>query len=176
VDAELTELIDIDPARVDLVKRPANGFPILVMKAVNAPAQADETPDTSSGTELEKDSEVPETQDDTKTSPVQDAPEVTAPVEKSAQELVDEAVAKAVAPFQETIEGLRAEMAVLKSTPIPGGPMVTVPAEQRRTAEKAGALAEAARFERLAKDTGIDRELRSYYEERAAEVRKAANG
>src|SRR6516225_6793532 len=42
---DLTELIDIDPERVDLVKNPANGFPILLMKAVNAQGGIDEKPD-----------------------------------------------------------------------------------------------------------------------------------
>lgn len=45
VAKELTELVAIDPTRVDLVKTPASGFPILLMKAVNAQGGIDEKPD-----------------------------------------------------------------------------------------------------------------------------------
>jgi len=96
------------------------------------------------------------------------------PVEKSAAELMDEAVAKAVEPLQEVIKGLEAEMAALKSTPIPGGPVVTS-TKTVSTNERAQAHAAAARFERLAKSVS-DRDLVRYYEEKAAEARKAANG
>src|SRR5216683_1986844 len=44
-DNGLTEMFDIDPERVDLVKNPANGFPILLMKAVNASGGVNEKPD-----------------------------------------------------------------------------------------------------------------------------------
>jgi hypothetical protein len=175
VSKDLTELVDIDPTRVDLVKNPANGFPILLMKALAEPAEPVDTPDTS-GTDLEKDAEVPDTQ----TPPAPEAPEVskTEPeaVEKSAAELAEEAVAKAVQPLQEVIKGLEAEMAVLKSTPIPGGPVVTVPTSQRTAADKANHLAEAQRFDRLAKSISGNAELTAYYENKAAEARKAANG
>ena len=173
--AELTELVDIDPSRVDLVRNPANGFPILLMKALSDPAEPVETPDTS-GTEIEKDTEVPEPKNDTETSPAPEAPEVTpeAPVEKSLGELVKEEVAKAVEPLQELNKKLEAEMALLKSTPIPGGPMVTVPGSQRSDAAKATHLAEAQHFENLAKDISGNAELVRYYEEKAAEARRAA--
>lgn len=315
--ADLTELVDIDPERVDLVKNPANGFPILVMKAVNAQGGIDEKPDISgaenvmqclarliqseaaelavgqwnevcdielllqathlmgcfrqremygdlddgesmyksadfpANDELEsvvtslakrkvsaaerkrlaaaghalpdgsypieneedlhnaailarsghgdtaaakrliakrakelgvanplandtaKDADVADEKND-KTSETPES-QVEPVVEKSAAELVDEAVAKAVEPFQEVIKGLEAEMAVLKSTPIPGGPVVTVPAVQRNDAARANSLAEAVRHERLAKSV-TDRELVRYHEEKAVEFRKAANG
>lgn len=45
VAKELTELVEINPTRVDLVKVPASGFPILLMKAVNAQGGIDEKPD-----------------------------------------------------------------------------------------------------------------------------------
>lgn len=45
VAKELTELVEINPTRVDLVKTPASGFPILLMKAVNAQGGIDEKPD-----------------------------------------------------------------------------------------------------------------------------------
>jgi hypothetical protein len=171
-DAELTELVDIDALRVDLVKSPANGFPILLMKALSDEPKPDETPDTS-GTDLEKDAEVPE---DTQTPPAPEAPEADKPetVEKSLAELVQDELAKAVQPLNEVIKGLRDEMAVLKSTPIPGGPVITVPGSQRNDSHRAQALAEAQRFDRLAKSISGNAELTAYYEERAAEARKVA--
>lgn len=175
--ADLTELIDIDPSRVDLVKNPANGFPILLMKAIEPQGGTDETPDTS-GTETVKETEVPEPKNDTETSPAPDAPEVskTEPVaEKSAAELVQEEVAKAVQPLTEVIKGLRDEMAALKSTPIPGGPVVTVPVSQRSEGARSEALAKVAYHERLAKQVN-DRDLVRYHEDKASEFRAAANG
>lgn len=177
VSKDLTELVDIDPLRVDLVKNPANGFPILLMKALSDPAEPVETPDTS-GTEIVKETEVPEAKNDTQTPPAPEAPEVskTEPVvEKSAAELVDEAVAKAVTPLQEVIKGLETQMAALKSTPIPGGPVVTVPIPQRDESARSEALAKVAYHERLAKSVN-DRDLIRYHEEKAAEARTAAKG
>lgn len=43
--AEITEIVQLDATRVDAVKNPANGFPILMMKAVNPQGGIDETPD-----------------------------------------------------------------------------------------------------------------------------------
>ncbi len=175
--AELTELVDLDPSRVDLVKNPANGFPILMMKALSEPAEPapEPTPAAASDTDATKDTDMPETPEDTKT-PAATEPQVTpeTPVEKSTGELVQEEVAKAVSPLQEVIKGLEAEMAVLKSTPIPGGPVVTVPGAQRNTAAKAHLAAEAARFRQLAKDVS-DQDLVNFYETKAAEAEKAAN-
>jgi hypothetical protein len=99
-------------------------------------------------------------------------PQVEAPVEKSAAELLDEAVAKAVTPLQEVIKGLEAEMAVLKSTPIPGGPVITQ-TSQVNEGQRAQHLAKAAYHERLAGQVS-DRELARYHEEKAAEARQAA--
>jgi hypothetical protein len=42
---EVTELDDITPTRVDQVKSPASGVPVLIMKALNAVGGVDETPD-----------------------------------------------------------------------------------------------------------------------------------
>jgi hypothetical protein len=309
VDNGLTELVDIDPERVDLVKNPANGFPILVMKAVNAQGGIDEKPDIAGAqsviqqlarlisaeademavgqwdeaydiqllceavslmrcfvrneqwgdeddgepmaksledaaayvikrkisaaerkrlasegnalpdgsypvenegdlhnaailarsghgdvaaakrliakrakelgvsnplaNDMSKESEVSEKDNTPQTSPAPEAPEAGAPVEKSAAELLDEAVAKAVNPLQEVIKGLEAEMAVLKSTPIPGGPVVTVPGAQRTTAERAHQAAEAARFRGLAKSV-TDQDLVRFYETKAEEAEKAS--
>lgn len=245
--ADLTELVDIDPERVDLVKNPANGFPILVMKAVNAKGDIDEKPDIagarsviqqlarliqSEASELatgaldeicdlhlllqaadlmhsflcleqmgsgdmtaakqlfaeraskESGASSPPANDTAKDADVADQNEdktpetpesqVEPPVEKSAGELLDEAVAKAVTPLQEVIKGLEAEMAVLKSTPVPGGPAVTTTATASE-GQRAQSLAKAAYHERLAKTVG-DRELVRYHEEKAKEARRAANG
>jgi hypothetical protein len=168
VDAskDLTELVDIDPTRVDLVKNPANGFPVLLMKAL-APEPAPEHAGTQAAKETGV-SEAPVTQ-----TPEVIEPQVEAPVEKSAAELLDEAVAKAVTPLQEVIKGLESEMAALKSTPIPGGPVITQ-TSQASEGQRAQHLAKAAYHERLAGSVG-DRELARYHEDKAAEARQAAN-
>lgn len=44
-EVELTEMFDIDPARVDGVRTPASGLPILLMKAINAKGEVNEKPD-----------------------------------------------------------------------------------------------------------------------------------
>jgi len=239
--ADLTELVDIDPERVDGVRTPASGFPILLMKAVNASGQVNEKPDIAAAEKIlrqvgqlmqaeadelaagnpseicdielltqvyhlmscfkrgeeynaedlanaspaaketpadtpvdtDKETGVPEAQNTDKTPPATE-PEVSkTEVEKSAAELAEEAVAKAVEPLNEFIKELRDEMAALKSTPIPGGPVVTVPGAQRSSNEQAQHLAEATRHERLAKSV-TDRELIRYHEEKAAEHRQAA--
>jgi hypothetical protein len=178
VDAskDLTELVDLDPSRVDLVKNPANGFPILLMKAVSETAP-ETAPAAASETDATKETGVPETKNDTET-PAPEAPEVseTKPeaVEKSAAELVQEEVAKAVQPLTEVIKGLREEMAALKSTPIPGGPVVTVPAAVRDVNEKARLKGEAAHYRQLAKSVA-DQELVEFYEVKASEAEKAAS-
>jgi hypothetical protein len=174
VDAakDLTELVDLDPSRVDLVKSPANGFPILLMKAVSEPAAAEDKPEPPADN-ASKDSDVPEAPQATETP---EAPELQAPqalAEKSAAELVQEEVAKAVSPLNEVIKGLRDEMAALKSTPIPGGPVVTVPGAQRDVNEKNRQSAEAARFRQLAKQVA-DPDLVRFYEVKADEAEKAS--
>lgn len=126
--------------------------------------------------DMSKDADVADdVKNDEETSPAQEAPEVEdAPVEKSIPELVEEAVAKAVQPLEERNQALEAEMAVLKSTPIPGGPVVTAPVGQRNDAARAENLAKAQHFENLAKDISGNPELTAYYMERAAEARQAA--
>ena len=42
---EITEIVRLDATRVDAVKHPANGFPILLMKAVTASGEINEKPD-----------------------------------------------------------------------------------------------------------------------------------
>lgn len=250
--AELTEMFDIDPERVDGVRSPASGLPILLMKAVNASGGVNEKPDIAgaetvltklaqliiaeaqelaagnwgeigdielltqaaylmrcfrSGEEMNaemskadlekalteragelkvpspfpdnasKENDMPETpatpeiQTPAASEPQADKPAET--VEKSLAELVKEEVAKAVEPLTERNKALEDEMAALKSLPIPGGPVITVPAAQRSVSEKAHAAAEAARFRRLAKSVS-DQELVQFYEAKADEAEKAS--
>jgi hypothetical protein len=179
VDAakDLTELVDLDPSRVDLVKNPANGFPILLMKAVAETAPESITPaaPAASDTDATKEASMPETPEVTQT-PAAPEPQAGQPAEKSLAELVTEEVAKAMAPLTERNKALEDQMAALKSTPIPGGPVVTVPNAQRAEGARVQALADAARHERLAKSISGNPELTRYHEEKAAEFRKAANG
>jgi outer membrane biosynthesis protein TonB len=174
VPVELTELVDLDPSRVDLVKSPANGFPILLMKALDAPAGTEDKPELPADN-ASKESAVPETPQDPQTPEAPEPQAPQAPVEKSAAELVQEEVAKAVSPLNEVIKDLRDEMAALKSTPIPGGPVVTVPTSQRSESVRSEALAKVAYHERLAKSVN-DRDLVRYHEDKAKEFRAAANG
>jgi hypothetical protein len=170
VSKDLTELVDIDPERVDLVKNPANGFPILLMKAVDViTPEGDKTPVT----DVTPTAVAPST-------PAAPEPQTEPKVEKSAEDLVKEAVAKAIKPAEEAIKGLTEtvksqadELAVLKATPIPGGPSITAGSHQRAENERASAKAEAARFRKLAKDV-TDRELVRYYEEKADALEKSA--
>jgi hypothetical protein len=110
--------------------------------------------------------------DEDKTSETTESQETEPVVEKSAAELVDEAVAKAVTPLQEVIKGLEGEMAALKSTPIPGGPVIT--STQAPSANiRAQAASDASRFDRLAKQVSDPDQVR-YYETKADEARKAS--
>lgn len=95
-----------------------------------------------------------------------------APVEKSTEELVAEAVSKAVAPFQETIKGLEDNLAALRAMPNTAGAPVITAAKATASMDKSS-TAEAARYERLAKSVS-DRELARYYAERATEAREAS--
>lgn len=171
---DLTEMFDIDPERVDGVRSPASGLPILLMKALDAPAGTEDKPEPPADN-ASKESDVPETPQDPQTPEAPEPQAPQAPAEKSAAELVQEEVAKAVQPLTEVIKGLRDEMAVLKSTPVPGGPVVTVPTPQRDESARSEALAKVAYHDRLAKSVN-DRDLIRYHEEKAAEARTAAKG
>jgi hypothetical protein len=116
-----------------------------------------------------KDTELPQNEDPTPTPEPTPTPDV--PVEKSLDERIEEAVAKAVNPLTERNQALEAEMAALKALPIPGSPAVTAPVTKGSVNEPEKAK-QLARFERLAKDTQ-DRELARYYAERAAELKSS---
>jgi hypothetical protein len=165
-------MFDIDPERVDGVRQPASGLPILLMKALDAP---EPTPAAASETDATKEVPVPEVPEVTET-PAAVVPEADKPaetVEKSLAELVKEEVAKAVETLSERNKALEDEMAALKSLPIPGGPAITAPAATRDRNAQAHQAAEAARFRRLAKEVG-DQDLVLFYEAKAKEVEAAS--
>ena len=99
-----------------------------------------------------------------KTSAPEAAPEDK---QEEVSELVKEAIAKAVEPLEAANRELRDELAVLKATPIPGGPAITAP----KAALDEQKLAKAAYYERQARLTENDRDLSKYYADKAAELR-----
>ncbi len=108
----------------------------------------------------------------TKTSgepaPVQGA----AAPEGDAATQIEKAVAEATKASEERMKALEAEVAKMRSTPLPGGPMLAPTAAQRDEREKAGNLAKAAHFRSLA-DKVQDRQLARYYREQAAAAETA---
>lgn len=251
-DVDLTELVEMDPTRLDGVKTPASGLPFLIMKSVakdvDKKGRVDETPDisnaeavlrllatliesearelgagnweevcdidllasaahtikyfrlreqmTADGENAMKSLEsavigratelgvsnpmavpelTPPITEPTVTAPVTE----DAPIEKSIDERIaeavakatEDAVAKAMSDRDETITGLRSEMAALKAQPLPGSPFVTNATVAKSTAAP---TAEIDRFERLAKSTQ-DRELARYYADRARELKGSQN-
>lgn len=154
---EITEIVRLDAKRVDAVKTPANGFPILLMKALAAPdpvskdAMNENETSTTSTEEVVKETEV---------SPNFD-------------ELVKSAVAEATRDSEQRIKALEERLAKVLETPVPGGPVMTAPAHMRDTVQKAEKLAEAARFAKLA-DEVTDPDLKRFYKERADTARSAA--
>lgn len=87
---------------------------------------------------------------------------------------IQEAVAKAMESQEEVIKGLRDELAKVKATPIPGGPVVTAPAAARKESERSALLAKAAHFERMA-DQIPEQDMKAHYRAEAAAARTAAN-
>ncbi|TVZ01265.1 hypothetical protein EAS64_33850 [Trebonia kvetii] len=186
MDTALTELVEIDPKRLDGVKRPANGLPFLIMKSVAKTDPTPPTPDSAADVRANEQGATDPMSDaaskDTPvTDPTPDAPTTEdAPVEKSTEDLIaeaiakskaesDEALAKAMKDRDETIKGLRDEMAALRKTEIPGSPFVTNATVAKSAANTADS-GDIERFERLAKSTQ-DRELSRYYAERAVELK-----
>lgn len=257
-DTELTELVAIDPRRLDGVRSPASGMPFLIMKStaakdVDKKGNVNEAPDVSAAEEVLRQlarliqSEARELEaghwdeicdialltdaarcikyfrcaemaadesimkslesaierrsaelgvsnpmtdaaskdaDITPTDPTPVAPTTDAPVEKSTADLIaeaiakskaesDEALSKAMQERDETIKGLRAEMAEKLNQPMPGGPFITN-SPLTKAAAHATDKGEIERFERLAKDTE-DRELSRYYADRARELKGSQN-
>lgn len=86
-------------------------------------------------------------------------------------DLVKSAVAEATKAAQERIDALAAELAKVKATPIPGGPVVTAtrPQQPKRNPD----LDKAAYYEAMA-DQVTDPMAAAGYRQKAAELRKAA--
>lgn len=173
-NTDLTELVEINPQRLDGVKTPANGIPFLIMKSL--PAKPTESAVTGRAEELGVNNPVNESAsketDVTPAIPPVPANTPDAPVEKSTGDMVAEAVSKAFSPIQEAIKGLESELAALKAMPNTAGAPVITAAKATASMDKSNA-AEAARFERLSKSVS-DRELARYYAERAKEAREAS--
>lgn len=94
-------------------------------------------------------------------------------VEKDAiAKAIEAEVAEAMKPAKELIQKLADELAVLKATPIPGGPMLTSTKVQREDRARSDALAKAAYHDRLADQTSGD--LAKYHREKAREAREAS--
>lgn len=159
---EITEIVTLDATRVDAVRSPANGFPILLMKGIEAPAAIvealkEETVSTETSTETTG----------TEASKAEDAenkqPEF---VEKSAvDELVKSAIAEALKSSEERVTALEGELAKVKATAIPAAVSYTA-TNTALTDVRKSQLADAKRFERLA-ETVSDHDLQNYYKSRA---------
>lgn len=117
------------------------------------------------GQDMPENPEVPEATEDNVTKTA-DAPEASEDKPEEVSELVKEAIAKANEAHEAAIKELRDELAVLKATPIPGGPAITAP----QAALDEQKLAKRAYFERQAKLTENDRELSKFYANKAAEL------
>jgi hypothetical protein len=121
-----------------------------------------------------------EVQDTTKTTEPEKAPEKSAAGEQrdsgpSVEEIVKSAVADAMkeqeAAAQKRETELRAEIAKLRETAIPGGPFFTAPPGRKPLADQ---VAKAAEFERLASAPNLDRGLVAYYTAEARRLRAEA--
>lgn len=109
--------------------------------------------------------EVPEATEEVVEKTEASEPETEAQ-EDGLSKAVEDAIAKAVAPLEAANRELRDELAVLKATPIPGGPAITAP----KAALDEQKLAKRAYYERQAALTENDRELSKYYANKAAEL------
>lgn len=123
-------------------------------------AEPEATEETEATEVAEKETETSEAE-----KPQEDAPEEVSEVVKSA-------IADAVKPLEEANRELRDELAVLKATPIPGGPALTVPPSMRGNRAESETLAEISRLEKAIDQTRGDPELSKYYKDKLSEVRK----
>lgn len=180
-DVQITELASIEPTRVDGVGTPANGFPILMMKSIAAPAAIEKTSAAGCGCCGDCTCDhgtAKQVGDSTTTAPK--AKKAKAAGKKAAKsatmpegdpnasskdaaitpDVIAKAVAEATAPFQAEIKTLREQMAKVLATPIPGGPVLVTPQTPRAEAPEATARAE--RLRAIAKQTS-DPETRASY-------------
>jgi hypothetical protein len=126
--------------------------------------------------DAKKDAEVetPETETPEATE-VEKTSEETDPQAEGGQEAAPEsdAVVKAVESLQGEIESLKGELAKMRATPIPGGPVVSVPPSMRNENTRADQLAKAAYYEGMA-DKVTEPGLKREYAQRAATAKAAA--
>lgn len=83
------------------------------------------------------------------------------------QDIVKAAITEAIASQEETIKSLRAELAEVKSRPIPGGPVLIT----KGTKPEVEHISEADRYLRKASITGLDPSVAAAYRAKAAELR-----
>lgn len=177
-EVEITELASIEPTRMDGVGQPANGFPILMMKSLpsttitltakaadptgcgccaNCTCDHDATKATAEpkakkakdgGKKATKSATMPEggsnTSSDTAITP----------------DVIAKAVAEATGPLQAELKTLRAQVAKVLATPIPGGPQLVTP--PTNAAPQTAAINEAARLRAIAKQTSDPETAASY--------------
>jgi hypothetical protein len=101
-----------------------------------------------------------------------DTPETSEAANLGADEikdLVKSAVAEATKAQRDELGLVRAELAKVKDTPIPGGPFITAPASARADSARTEKALQASKFRRLADDVN-DPELAKYYRERAKQL------
>lgn len=102
------------------------------------------------------------------------APQTPALNEERVNQLITAAVTKATEASGERVKALEAELAKVKSQPIPGGPVLTrTAADTNRAALKDEHLAKAARFRSMA-DQVTDQQARAGYLQMAAEAEAKA--
>jgi len=181
-DIDPTEMFDIKVTRQDGVRSPASGFPILVMKSAAAsgttPAgDAPVAPEPTTKDATDASTDLPDVR--TSADPVQGAPEAPEGVTKTSgaqapaegdddvASKIEKAVAEATRASEERMKALESEVAKMRATPIPGGPMLTATAVQRDVRATSDLMAKAAYHKRQADIVG-ERELARYHREQAA--------
>lgn len=134
--------------------------------------EAEEAADDAVDTEDEPDEPVTITiplaaEPDAPKTPEPDAVKAAGP--DNLAELVKAAVTEATQAHEEELKALRAELAKVLATPVPGGPAITRHATAEAAAAELAKAAEAKRFTRLA-NTVTDREMAAYYRNQAAQL------
>lgn len=192
---EITELEKIEAERVDGVKNPANGTPILMMKALPeqppaapapepVPIAALPQPDPTEwaaavAAELakalrpgkpEKAKKGEKRRAGKKPTVAKNATEgdTGSAGHDQLTELVEAAVTKATKGAKAEIESLRAELAKVKATPIPGGPVMSIATAPKQQAADDRA-AKAAQY-RAQAETVMDPELAERYRQAARQL------
>lgn len=104
-------------------------------------------------------------------------PEATKATGPDLTELVKAAVTEATKAHEEELAALRADLAKVLATPVPGGPAITRHPEAEAAAAELAKTAQATRYRQLAAQV-TDREMAAYYRNKAAELtaRPASEG